>query len=353
MKKNLQLALALMLGLATTVSAQDWSVNSNTRVNNTDIGGVTSMDTEQMTRMNVSFGGDAVSVNASFNADYNLGGGDATFGVHTATATTNIMSFASVTAGRMALNLGSGRIIGSNDWNNDGNTWDGMMFGINNDFADIHVGYASESAEGGDSDYEGTTMMFNVAKDMGDISFNLVYMSTENTGLAALAGDNPFAERTAMGLDGTYAMANGANVSFGYYTADTDGDEMGLMSVGVDYGVSDDLNVSVGYDMYDEGGFYLESGNVGGAGSFLGTGMNAIEAECDVMSFGGTYAMGDFTFGATMYNVTNDLEGEDAIDYSVTDLSLDYNFSDNSSLGVVMSNNDDDSRMWMSVKVGF
>ena len=112
MKKNLQLALALMLGLATTVSAQDWSVNSNTRVNNHDVDGVTSMDTEQFTRMNVGFGGDAVSVNASFNANYALEnrtpereGVD--FHVHTATATTNIMSFASVTAGRMALNFGS------------------------------------------------------------------------------------------------------------------------------------------------------------------------------------------------------------------------------------------------------
>ena len=206
MKKNLQLALALMLGLATTVSAQDWSVNSNTRVNNTDIGGVTSMDTEQMTRMNVSFGGDAVSVNASFNADYNLGGGDATFGVHTATATTNIMSFASVTAGRMALNLGSGRIIGSNDWNNDGNTWDGLMFAINNDFADIHVGYASanrENDEVAENNFDNSQMMFNVAKDMGDMGFNLLYVSTDASG----------AESTAMGLDGTYAMANGANVS--------------------------------------------------------------------------------------------------------------------------------------------
>ena len=72
MKKNLQLALALMLGLATTVSAQDWSVNSNTRVNNHDVDGVTSMDTEQLTKLNVAFGGDAVSVNASFNANYDL-----------------------------------------------------------------------------------------------------------------------------------------------------------------------------------------------------------------------------------------------------------------------------------------
>jgi hypothetical protein len=341
MKKNLQLALALTLGFATTVSAQDWSVSSNTRVNNMDVSGVTTMDTEQMTRMGVSFGTDAVSVNATFNADYNLGGGDATFGVHTASATTNLMSFASVTAGRMALNLGSGRIIGSNDWNNDGNTWDGMMFGINNDFADLSVGYASMSMEGAaEGNYDNTQMMFNVAKDMGDMGFNLVYVSTDASG----------AESTAMGLDGTYAMANGADVSFGYYTAEAGETEMGLMSVGVDYGVSDDLNVSVGYDMYDENGFWLASGNVGGADSFMGTGMNAITEECDVMSFGGTYAMGDFTFGATMYNVTNEAE---TVDYSVTDMSLHYNLSDNSSLGVMMSNNDDDSRMWMSVKVGF
>ena len=52
----------------------------------------------------------------------------------------------------------------------------------------------------------------------------------------------------------------------------------------------------------------------------------AITEECDVMSFGGSYAMGDFTLGATMYNVTNEAE---TVDYSVTDLSLGYNFSDN------------------------
>ena len=345
MKKNLQLALALMLGLATTVSAQDWSVNSNTRVNNHDVDGVTSMDTEQFTRVNVAFGGDAVSVNASFNANYDLSNpqGGVSTNVHTATATTNIMSFASVTAGRMALNFGSGRIIGSNDWNNDGNTWDGMMFGINNDFADIHVGYASSNEEGGAADFDKTQMMFNVSKDMGDMGFNLLYVSTDVSG----------SESSAMGLDGTYSMANGADVSFGYYTAeDFDGSEMGLMSVGVDYGVNDDLSVSAGYDMYDEGGFFLASGNV--RNDFAGTGMRGITEECDVMSFGGTYAMGDFELGATMYNVTNEAE---TVDYSVTDLSLGYNFSDNSSLSVHMSNgqsdNEDNTRMWIVVNVGF
>ena len=44
----------------------------------------------------------------------------------------------------MALNFGSGRILGDNDWvNGNGNTWDGFLVGINNDFADLHVGYAA------------------------------------------------------------------------------------------------------------------------------------------------------------------------------------------------------------------
>ena len=36
MKKNLRIVLALTLGLATTAHAQDWSVDSRTRVNSTE-----------------------------------------------------------------------------------------------------------------------------------------------------------------------------------------------------------------------------------------------------------------------------------------------------------------------------
>ena len=55
------------------------------------------------------------------------------------------MDFASLTAGRMALDFGNGRIMGDNDWVSDnlGNTFDGFLVGINNDFADLHVGYAA------------------------------------------------------------------------------------------------------------------------------------------------------------------------------------------------------------------
>ena len=94
MKKNLHFVLALTLGLATTVSAQDWSVDSRTRVNSTE----DATSTEQRVRAAVEFGGEAVSVYAEINSSATLGAvASETFtnSLRQAYATTNIMDFAS------------------------------------------------------------------------------------------------------------------------------------------------------------------------------------------------------------------------------------------------------------------
>ena len=84
------------------------------------------------------------------------------------------MDFASVTAGRMALNFGSGRILGDNDWvNGKGNTWDGFLFGINNDFADLHTGYSATDMV---DMYDASMMYANISKIWGAIAFNLLYV---------------------------------------------------------------------------------------------------------------------------------------------------------------------------------
>ena len=105
MKKNLRIVLALTLGLATTVSAQDWSVDSRTRVNSTE----DAMSTDQRVRTAVDFGGDAVSAHVELNSTatlgrlaagdlMNMGQEDFTLDVRQAYATTNVMDFASLTA---------------------------------------------------------------------------------------------------------------------------------------------------------------------------------------------------------------------------------------------------------------
>jgi hypothetical protein len=348
MKKNLQFVLALTLGLATTVSAQDWSVDSRTRVNSTE----DAMSTDQRVRTSVDFGGEAVSAHVELNSAATLGAvanEDFSLTVREAYATTNVMSFASLTAGRMALNFGSGRILGDNNWVADnGNTWDGYLIGLNNvDFADLHVGYASTNMT---DVYDATTMYLNAAKDMGAMTFNLLYVNTTE--------DVSATENTSMGLDATYAMDNGANISLGYYTNEN-GDatmDMDLTTLGVSYGVNEALTVHGGYDMYGENGFYMSSGSFGNR---YGSGMDYTSFagfEGTDMSFGGTYAMDNgLTIGATMHTVTSE---DEAVDYSVTDISLGYDLSDNSSLNVTMSTSDVDaanefSKTWIALNIAF
>ena len=202
MKKNLHFVLALTLGLATTVSAQDWSVDSRTRVNSTD----DAMSTEQRVRTAVDFGGEAVSAHVELNSAATLGSvanDDFTLSVREAYATTNVMDFASLTAGRMALNFGSGRILGDNDFvQGNGNTWDGFLFGINAiDAADIHVGYASTNME---SAYDATTMYLNAAGEFNGADVNFLYVNTTE--------DVTSMENTSMGLDVAYSTM-GARIS--------------------------------------------------------------------------------------------------------------------------------------------
>ena len=343
MKKNLHFVLALTLGLATTVSAQDWSVDSRTRVNSTE----DATSTEQRVRAAVEFGGETVSVFAEINSSATLGAvanEDFTLSVREAYASTDIMGWASLTAGRMALNFGSGRILGDNNWvQGNGNTWDGLLFGINNDFADIHVGYAATDMTGA---YDATTMYANIGKDMGAMAFNLLYVSTQE--------DVSGLDNTSMGLDASYAMDNGINLSLGYYTNDNNGTEMDLTSLGLSYAVNDDLNIHAGYDMYGENGFYMSSGSFG---DMYGSGMeySTFTYEGTDMSFGGSYAMGDFMIGATMHTITSE---DETIDYSVMDLSLGYSLTDNSGLTVNYATSDRDAvneftKTWISLNIGF
>ena len=343
MKKNLRFVLALTLGLATTVSAQDWSVDSRTRVNSTE----DAMSTEQRVRTAVDFGGEAVSAHVELNSAATLGAvanKDFSLSVREAYATTNVMDFASLTAGRMALNFGSGRILGDNDFvQGNGNTWDGFLVGINAiDAADIHVGYASTNMEGA---YDATTMYVNAAGEFNGANVNLLYVDSKED----LSGS----ENTSLGLDVAYSTM-GADLTLGYYTNDNNGTEMDLITLGASYGVNDALSIHAGYDMYGENGFYLGTGSFG---DMYGSGMeySTFNFEGTDMSFGGSYTMGDFMVGATMHTITSE---DETVDYAVTDLSLGYTLSDNSSVKVNYATSDRDAnaeytKTWISLHVGF
>ena len=51
-------------------------------------------------------------------------------GIYEAYASTDLMGYASVTAGRQALDYGSGALMSSNQWGANRTTWDGFTIGL-------------------------------------------------------------------------------------------------------------------------------------------------------------------------------------------------------------------------------
>jgi hypothetical protein len=347
MKKNLQNALLLAMGLMTTVSfAQTWDGDSRTRIDMSGDGD--EMSTDQRATVGATWGGSDWSIHASTNVNYTLGTGNvATIGVYEAYASTDLMGYASVTAGRQALDYGSGAIMSSNQWGADRATWDGFTFGLDLDMADVTLGYASTS--GADSDLSGRSQMWlNASKGEGDWNANLLYMSTTLGTADAM---------TAMGLDLSYAMMGGdLNLNVSYNTSDynastgviEDGD---MTMIGATYNVNESMSISGSQTTYGENGFDVGSASMGGYASSGSLGY--LGADDVNMAIGGAYAMGDFTLGATMNMITNDVTN--AEDRDVMDISVGYTMSANANLSLSMATDtqgdEETNHMWITLNI--
>ena len=332
MKKNLRNILALSLALMTTVSfAQDWNVDSRTRI---DMGGDNDkMTTDQRATLGATWGGSDWGIHVSSDVNYTLGGEeDASMGIYEAYASTDLMGFASLTAGRMAINNGSGALMSGNDWGATRTTWDGMSFGLNLDMAAITVGY--HSMNGGAEDEESTgNMWVNAAGEFSGWNVNVLYMTDE-------AHDD-----AATGIDISGEVA-GAGISASMNT-DFGGNEMRVL--GLSYAVNDDMSVNVGQTAYsDEGDFNMVGTNMDGSWMATG-GMGYLNAGDEDLSYGLTYNMAGISMGATMHKVTNTLD--DAYARDVMEVSLGYSLGDNAALGVRYATDEDDKYTWLTLTV--
>jgi len=348
MKKNLRNILVLAMGLMTTVSfAQDWNVDSRTRVDMSQVqatDGEDKMSTAQRATVGATWGGSDWSIHASTNVNYTLGAGNvATIGVYEAYASTDLMGYASLTAGRQALDYGSGAIMSSNQWGANRTTWDGFTFGLDLDMADVTFGYASSTDSITDLDGK-SQMWLNAAKGEGDWNANLLYMSTTLGDADAM---------TAMGLDLSYAMMGGdLNLNVSYNTATGySAEDMDMTMIGATYNVNESMSISGSQTTYGENGFNVGSASMGGyaaSGSLGYLGANDVN-----LAIGGAYAMGDFTLGATMNTITN--EAADSIDRDVMDISVGYTMSDNANLSLSMATDtngdNEDNYMWITLNV--
>jgi hypothetical protein len=349
MKKNLRNILTLALGFVTIfATAQSWDADSRTRV---DMGGDNDQfTTEQRTSLGVNWGGNGWGINVSATHNYDLGTDGSTMSWNEAYATTDLMGYASVAVGRQALEYGSGRLIGANDWAANPNTRDGGVFTIANDMMDLDFGVYNDQADN-DSSEAVTDYFINVSKSDGDWSVNLTYISN---------GD----ESNAMGLDFGYAMMGGdLDLAVSYNTA-SDGvegsEDMGMMSLGATYNVNDNMSISATRSTSGDGGFAWGGSNYGnGAGSWGTHGnMGNLSANDEDLAVAVTYAMGDFSIGIGMHKVTN--TGDDMGDYerNVTEANLSYTMSDNANVSIKYATDnagvdmeEDKKYMWLTLSI--
>jgi len=320
MKKNLRNILALSLGLMTTVVfAQDWNVDSRTRI---DMGGDNDrMITNQRATVGATWSGSDWGIHVSSDLNYMLSNQAATgelgMDIYEAYASTDLMGYASLTAGRQALNYGSGALMSSNDWATNRTTWDGFTFGLDLDMADITVGYASNNM-GGENVESNGNMYLNAGGEFSGWNVNLLYMTKTVNGES---GD------AATGLDISGELM-GASISA---SMNNDGNEGEMMDLGVSYAVNDDMTAMVGMTTYGDVAFSMDGTNM--SGGLAGSGqLGYLNANEQDLSIGVTYNMAGIDLGATMHMITN--TEVEAYERDVMEISLAYSLNDNSSLGV-------------------
>ena len=332
MKKNLRNILALALGLMTTVSfAQDWNVDSRTRVDMSEASGADYQSTDQRATLGATWGGSDWGIHVSTQVNYTVNGDAAAdLSVYEAYASTNLFGFANMTLGRQALEYGSGVFVGKNDWGNR-NTADGATFAIDNDFVGLDLGLAQR--DNGDGSDALDNMWLNASKSSGDWSANLFYATSSANG-----GD----ETNQMGLDFSYSAMGGAlDLNVSYNTETSTAEEGDMMDVSGTYSVNDDMSLTAGRTSVGENGFNPGlGGNMSGDWTSHGN-LGLLDANQENMYVGGTYNMGAFSLGATMHTVTN--TEDDTYERKATEVTVGYSLGDNASVSYKMVTDNGDN----------
>ena len=215
----------------------------------------------------------------------------------------------------------------------------------------------------GESDYRGGSYIgANATGSMSDFGYNFVYV-TQSGQEADIE-----TEASAMGLDISYSTM-GANLTFSYNSMDDGSDaDYNYYTAGVEYPVNDQLTVEAKMTQYSDDGFMLTGTNMGAnytnlAGQTFNSwethgNMGYLDAGDQMMSFGGSYDMGDFSVGVSMHQVTN--EDFDANwERNVTMLDLGYKLGNNSSFTLMYATDDnrldagvEETYMYATLKVG-
>ena len=316
MKKNLRNLLVLSLGLITTIASAQWSANSTTRANNPDEG---TRSAEQ--RINVSADWGAVHVSTDYSLNMQTGANaDVTMDVYEAYVSTDLMGFATLTAGKQDLSFGSGALISSNDWGMARYTNTGADIALELGGFNINVGTLDGVSQ--------SNNYMNLGGSFAGADVNILMLND---------GDN-----SAHGYDLSYAMGDFSLA----VSMNEDMNEATYNSYTVSYNVMDNLTASVSQTS-NEGGFSMD--NTALSGGWDNGNIGYLNDGDEDRAIGISYNLGDISLGYTMHNIDNEAAGTES---DASSMTLGYQLNDNAHVGLARFAEGDDEMTWITLSIG-
>lgn len=317
MKKNLRNLLVLSLGLITTIASAQWSAESRTRVDNPESG-------ERMAdqRITVSADWGAVHVSTDYSLNMQTGANaDVEATIYEAYVTTDLMGFATLTAGKQDLSFGSGALISSNDWGMARYTNTGGDLALELGGFNINVGTLDGVSQ--------SNNYMNLGGSFAGADVNILMMND---------GDN-----SAHGYDLSYAMGDFSLA----VSMNEDMNEATYNSYTVSYNVMDNLTASVSQTS-NEGGFTMENTALSGGWANGNIGYLTDGDEDRALSL--SYNLGDISLGYTMHNIDNEAAGTET---DASSMTLGYQLNDNAHVGLARFAEGDDLELtWITLSIG-
>ena len=279
-------------------------------------------------RIAVSADWGAVHVSTDYTLNMQTGANaDVQMAVYEAYVTTDLMGFATLTAGKQDLSFGSGALISSNDWGMARYTNTGADVALELGGFNINVGTLNGVSQ--------SNNYMNVGGSFAGADVNILMLND---------GDN-----SAHGYDLSYTMGDFSLA----VSMNEDKNEATYNKYTVSYNVMDNLTASVSQTS-NEGGFSTDDAN-GNATTALGGGwangnIGYLTDGDEDRALSISYNLGDISLGYTMHNIENEAAGTET---DASSMTLGYQLNDNANIGLArFAEGDDVELTWITLTVG-
>jgi len=367
MRKYIRNILLISLVINSSVCfSQDWSGNSRIRVESNQKG--SELNAANRSRLGIKWSGDKWSMNMIGNYYYkfqdaakdlnNIG----TASVYEASISTSLPFGMTLSAGRMALNYGDGRIIGNDNWGNNGRTHDGLVIRYEyEDLLKIDVGTDAIGLESLNEDHTKDWAYVYLSRKGDNFNLDGAYLIVN--------------AKNTMGIALDYIMDSKLDLGFDYWNQtwyetafEKNMDESAsLMAISINYPLNEKTNVGGGMDMFSEknggtwdaswGDYHQFNGAMDVAEKFLQEEISPEEFEVigawNDIYFNLSYDLNNWGLVGLAYHMIS--ADDEELGGNEIDISLTNTLNDHINYGFGYSmftpNNDSDGSSWMYLQI--